>query len=242
MVLPLDGAGIAGSHSCVCNKARSKWAPDDWCVARLLGLSSEHELRREEFCPYSAPDQAISLSDASPRTHKLLNSGVVPLRPSRDTFDALVHHLSVSPNVAKWLCPDQDLMSDYFGVRGRLVLPLSFNAIKTARSWSVVTMLLTRDSRRSGTRNTGRTTRCTSSTVRGSGVDLLLIDRTQISSTSRGIIVRRATPATRSPTDGGGMRLSGCTSWPTATPRAPSSRLISRLPRRRRADEHSNYV
>lgn len=93
--------------------------------------------RREEFCPYAQPDQALNLDDASPRTYKLLNSGVVALRPSRVTFDALVDLLQTSPNVAEWLCPDQDLMSELFDVRGRRVLPLSYNAIKTARHWSV---------------------------------------------------------------------------------------------------------
>ena len=54
-------------------------------------------------------------------------------------FDALVRHLA-SPHVDEWLCPDQDLMSDFFGASGRIVLPLSFNAIKTARHWFVVTI------------------------------------------------------------------------------------------------------
>ena len=93
--------------------------------------------RREEYCPYTQSDQALDLSDDSPRTHKLLNSGVVAIRPSRSMFEALVHHLLTSPHVPDWLCPDQDLMADFFGASGRIVLPLSYNAIKTARHWSV---------------------------------------------------------------------------------------------------------
>lgn len=65
-------------------------------------------------------------------THRLLNSGLVVLRPSHDTLNRIVKVLHTDPIVQTFKFPDQDLLAYVFNNR---FMPLSYryNALKTLK-------------------------------------------------------------------------------------------------------------
>ncbi|KAI5799897.1 nucleotide-diphospho-sugar transferase, partial [Geopyxis carbonaria] len=124
--IPLPGPDwIAANHACVCNLERSEWAPEDW---------------REENCAYtplshpSALRHPTPITPTSPRTHTLLNSGLILFHPSATTFAAMLDFLHTSPLISTFSFPDQDFLAEFF--RGRwMPLGWQYNAIKTMRHW-----------------------------------------------------------------------------------------------------------
>lgn len=66
----------------------------------------------------------------------MLNSGLLVVRPSRETYSHIEAALHEPARLAKYDFPDQELLSDVF--HGRWVaLPYVFNALKTLR-WADV--------------------------------------------------------------------------------------------------------
>ena len=65
-------------------------------------------------------------------THSRLNSGLVVLQPSSETFSQILDFLYNDPRVSTYGFPDQDLLADFF--HGKF-LPISYryNALKTLR-------------------------------------------------------------------------------------------------------------
>lgn len=96
------------------------------------GHSAAH--RVPENCGHTQAKLTTPLApaDFSRPTHDRLNSGLVVLRPSQDTFDGIVTFLHTDERVATYKFPDQDLLADYFQDR---FLPISYryNALKTLR-------------------------------------------------------------------------------------------------------------
>ncbi len=75
---------------------------------------------------------ATRIEENSPGPYNQLNSGLVVLRPSLDTFDKLRRFLETSPLVPHFKFPDQDLLTEVF--KGRWIpLPWCYNALKTLR-------------------------------------------------------------------------------------------------------------
>lgn len=82
------------------------------------------------------PEGAIKaplMGKDKPRPYSLLNSGTVVLRPSKQVFDKLVHHLNTSPLVKTYSFADQDLLSDVFAQKWK-PLPWCYNALKPLRN------------------------------------------------------------------------------------------------------------
>lgn len=79
---------------------------------------------------YTTP---LSPSEFSKPTHESLNSGLVILRPSQASFDAIIDVLNYNPIVKTFGFPDQDLLAFVF--KGKFT-PLSYryNALKTLRA------------------------------------------------------------------------------------------------------------
>ncbi|PWN49062.1 nucleotide-diphospho-sugar transferase [Violaceomyces palustris] len=65
-------------------------------------------------------------------THKLLNSGLVVLKPSCETMSAMIEKIDTDPRVPEYRFPDQDFLADWY--EGRLhILPWCYNALKKLR-------------------------------------------------------------------------------------------------------------
>ncbi|KAM0788763.1 hypothetical protein ACM66B_002854 [Microbotryomycetes sp. NB124-2] len=119
MTMPLEPGWIAAAHACTCNPRKLAHYPKDW-VPENCG----HQLSRGTVPP--EPEQF------SKPTHHLLNSGLVVLTPSVETFNKIWHTLQFDPLVKTFLFPDQDLLALVF--KGRFK-PLSYryNALKTLK-------------------------------------------------------------------------------------------------------------
>lgn len=78
---------------------------------------------------YTTP---LAAADFSKPTHSRLNSGLVVLQPSSETFEQILEFLYTDPRVKSYGFPDQDLLADFFDGR---FLPISYryNALKTLR-------------------------------------------------------------------------------------------------------------
>lgn len=138
--MPLEEGWISAAHACTCNPRRLAHYPDDWSVnapfspSRLDADSMVQRYRVPENCGHTAAVLTTPLphTSFSKPTHTRLNSGLVVLQPSLDTFAAMVSFLQTDPRVPTYSFPDQDLLADFF--EGRW-LPLSYryNALKTLR-------------------------------------------------------------------------------------------------------------
>ncbi|THH07616.1 hypothetical protein EW145_g3258 [Phellinidium pouzarii] len=117
MELPLEKGWIAAAHACACNPRKLAHYPKDWIP---------------ENCAYSGSIYPPLLAPDCPRPYTLLNSGLVVLNPSLETFEILMRFLAESPLVETFQFPDQDLLAEVF--RGKWK-PLSYiyNALKTLR-------------------------------------------------------------------------------------------------------------
>ncbi|KAK4056588.1 hypothetical protein OIO90_002436 [Microbotryomycetes sp. JL221] len=119
MTMPLEPGWIAAAHACTCNPRKLAHYPKDW-VPENCG----HRLSRG-----IVPGQP---EDFSKPTHHLLNSGLVVLTPSPDTFSKIWHTLQFDPLVKTFQFPDQDLLALVFKSKFK---PLSYryNALKTLK-------------------------------------------------------------------------------------------------------------
>ncbi|KAI5474734.1 glycosyltransferase family 8 protein [Pseudohyphozyma bogoriensis] len=119
MTLPLEKGWVAASHVCACNPRKLPHYPADWIPANCA-----HTLAKGVT--------PISPSEFTKPTHHLLNSGLVILRPSLETFESIKHTLHTDPIVSSFTFPDQDLLAYEF--KGRfLSLGYIYNALKTLR-------------------------------------------------------------------------------------------------------------
>ncbi|KAF8428735.1 nucleotide-diphospho-sugar transferase [Tirmania nivea] len=120
---------IAASHACVCNITNASWAPDDWVESNCAytNLTYPSALTKPTPVP-SGPPYTVE----QPRTHTLLNSGLVVLHPCTHLFGQVSHFLRTSPLVPTLLFPDQDLLGEIFRDKW-IPLAWQYNAIKTNR-------------------------------------------------------------------------------------------------------------
>ncbi|KAI9170875.1 Galactinol synthase 1 [Paramyrothecium foliicola] len=121
--LPSDW--LAANHACVCNLDKDSWAPEDW---------------RPENCAYTPIHHPKALVEPTqptpegPRTHGLLNGGLLLFHPSEWLWDKMLAEFNSTPLLATYQFPDQDFLADFF--RGKwLALGWQWNAIKTMRYW-----------------------------------------------------------------------------------------------------------
>lgn len=92
--------------------------------------------RIPETCGFTTTNKTTGLpaliTEDSPRTQHLLNSGTVVLRPSKKEYDILMHALETEPTVPAMIFYDQDLLA--LTHRGRWTpLPYIYNGLKTLR-------------------------------------------------------------------------------------------------------------
>ncbi|KAI5451181.1 hypothetical protein NCC49_002057 [Naganishia albida] len=125
MTMPLPGNDyIAACHACTCNPLRFAHYPADWTPVNCA------------YTPLSHPEgahQAVPVTSTSPRTHKLLNSGLVVLTPSLEMMDTIIDFIHTSPEIPGYRFPDQDALAAIFEGRW-LPLPYVYNALKTLRT------------------------------------------------------------------------------------------------------------
>jgi len=124
MDLDLPDGHIAAAHACACNPHKFAHYPKDWIPANCAYASMV-----APHCLAHPPENTPS----SPRPYRLLNSGLVVLRPSTATFERLKEFLHTSPEIASFKFPDQDLLAAFFLGRWK-PLPYIYNALKTSRT------------------------------------------------------------------------------------------------------------
>lgn len=121
--LELPRGHIAACHACTCNPLHRVGYPSDW-VPENCGHTQ----------PYTEDSRSIIESwqptKHSKRTHHLLNSGLVVLKPERTTFKTLVDFLATDQRVKTFRFPDQDLLAIVFKLKV-IFLPYKYNALKT---------------------------------------------------------------------------------------------------------------
>lgn len=87
------------------------------------------------FTPQRHPhhtQHSLDIRPSSPRTHHLLNSGLVVLRPSLATVKDMELRIQTDAAIDTYCFPDQDFLADYF--HGRFTpLPWVYNGLKTLR-------------------------------------------------------------------------------------------------------------
>lgn len=155
-----EGDWIAANHACVCNLTKADWAPIDWFVTPpppitilhrgavpnvrtdngipvgwIIGrarIAHTHQCSIQPRLPTPPPSPPHPTPPHRPRTHTLLNSGLVLLFPSVKLFERMVDYLYTSPLVATFSFPDQDFLAAFFYDRWRPI-GWQYNAIKTAR-------------------------------------------------------------------------------------------------------------
>lgn len=114
---------IAASHACACNPMKFSHYPADWIPENCAFTPLEHP---------TALTQPTEIKPDSPRAYRLLNSGMVVLRPSGESMAGLTEFLSTSPLVPTFRFPDQDLLAAFYEGRWKQ-LPWCYNALKTLR-------------------------------------------------------------------------------------------------------------
>ncbi|OJD38043.1 glycosyltransferase family 8 protein [Diplodia corticola] len=128
--MPLRRDAIAAGFACTCNPNRISTYPDDWTPANCAFTPQTHP---------AALTHPTPLAPSSPRTHRLLNSGLVVLHPSRARMAAMERAIATDPRVRAYRFPDQDFLADFFGGEdgdgcGRWTpLPWFYNALKKLR-------------------------------------------------------------------------------------------------------------
>jgi len=123
MDLELPEGWIAAVHACACNPRKLAHYPADWIPENCAHTPMVHP---------TALTDPTAITESSPRPYGLLNSGLVVLNPSAETFTALTHFLFTSPLVPTFSFPDQDLLAAFFKGRWK-PLPWCYNALKTLR-------------------------------------------------------------------------------------------------------------
>ena len=109
---------------------RSFFPPDQRNSSSFVNSSS----RIPENCAHTLAKYTIPISptEFTKPTHKLLNSGLVVLHPSLETFARITTTLHEDPIVKTFKFPDQDLLAYVFD--GKFVpLGYQYNALKTLR-------------------------------------------------------------------------------------------------------------
>jgi len=123
MEVDLPNDWIAAAHACTCNPYRFAHYPADWVPQNCAHSSVVHP---------SGLTSPPAITDKSPRTYLLLNSGTVVLSPSLERARSLERFLETSPLVPTFSFPDQDLLAWFFKGKWK-VLPYCYNALKTLR-------------------------------------------------------------------------------------------------------------
>ncbi|KAB2569028.1 Galactinol synthase 4 [Lasiodiplodia theobromae] len=121
--MPLERDEIAAGFACTCNPAKISTYPADWIPENCAFTPQQHP---------GALTNPTPLTPSSPRTHRLLNSGLVVLQPSRATMEAMESAISTDPRVKDYRFPDQDFLADFFFGKWK-PLPWFYNALKKLR-------------------------------------------------------------------------------------------------------------
>lgn len=125
-------------------QSRKLWILSEGLVCRLPSsitlVLKIHAIRRTpENCAYTplmhpaCLSSAIKITPSSPRTHHLLNSGLVVLKPSPESAKLVSAVLEGEPElVSRFTFADQDLFAHVFRNLWK-PLPYTYNALKTLR-------------------------------------------------------------------------------------------------------------
>ncbi|EFI28638.1 glycosyl transferase [Coprinopsis cinerea okayama7 len=113
---------IAAAHVCACNPRKIPSYPKDWIPENCAHTAVKS--------PTSPPPD---VTPSSPRPYHLLNSGLVVLQPSKDTFQIILDHLFYAPAVPTYRFPDQDLLAAVFKGKWK-TLPWYYNALRPLRN------------------------------------------------------------------------------------------------------------
>lgn len=118
------GPRIAAASACTCNPDKVPSYPSNWVPENCA------------YTPQTFPEclmQPTPVTDTSPPTYRLLNSGLVVIDPSVEQGSALQRFISTEPTrVSSYHFPDQELLADVYTDR-YIPLPWIYNALKTLR-------------------------------------------------------------------------------------------------------------
>lgn len=101
------GEWIGASWACTCNPNNIKTYPDDW-IPQNCGFTGQ-QLPDARDCG-SVPQP----TENTKRPARLINSGLVLLRPSKETMDEMVETINTDPRIPGYRFPDQDFLADFF--------------------------------------------------------------------------------------------------------------------------------
>ena len=155
MDLPLDGPAdrgrgsrvFAASHACACNPLKKPHYPSTWSETLeqsfcFLGGNEKADecIRVPENCAFTKqhadPDTAQTEGAPCSTGVGMLNSGMLVVVPSADTYNMILSHLATDAAVAHYSFPDQELLSQVFRERW-VPLPYVYNALKTLRTTGI---------------------------------------------------------------------------------------------------------
>ncbi|KAN0060935.1 hypothetical protein ACQY0O_006669 [Thecaphora frezii] len=114
---------IASALACTCNPAKVPTYPKEWTPENC------------GYTPQAHPQSLLSpppMTASSLATHRLINSGLVVLRPSTATLEAMLVCIATDARIALYRFPDQDFLAEFFYDRIR-TLPWCYNALKKLR-------------------------------------------------------------------------------------------------------------
>ncbi|KAI4865743.1 nucleotide-diphospho-sugar transferase [Hypoxylon rubiginosum] len=121
----LPNGWLGANHSCVCNRDRDPWAPEDW---------------RPENCAYTPLSHPLALSEptqpaaGSLRTFRLINGGMLLFRPSKSSWKDMMAFFHTTPLLSEFKFPDQDFLAHFFAGKWK-ALGWQYNALKTMKYW-----------------------------------------------------------------------------------------------------------
>ncbi|KAK8091211.1 nucleotide-diphospho-sugar transferase [Apiospora phragmitis] len=114
---------IIANHSCVCNRGKAPWAPDDWCPENCAYTCVSHP---------AAIDEPTQPSPDGPRTHQILNGGMFVFSPTEDMWTDMMSYFNTTPLLSSFMFPDQDFLAHFFKEKWRAI-GWRYNALKTMR-------------------------------------------------------------------------------------------------------------
>ncbi|KAK6954805.1 hypothetical protein Daesc_004774 [Daldinia eschscholtzii] len=121
----LEGDWLGANHACICNWDNDPWASEDWCPENCAYTPQSHP---------SALSEPTQPEKGAPRTHHMINSGMLLFRPSKPLWKSMIGFFNTTDLLSGFLFPDQDFLAHFFSGRWR-ALGWQYNALKTMRYW-----------------------------------------------------------------------------------------------------------
>lgn len=126
MEMEMGDFKFASTHACLCNPYRFKHYPPSWNKqACVYTYHDKHMASRFDIPKHMGPSSLLGLSK--------LNSGILVVEPSVETFDMILDALQDKEKTCNYKFPDQDLLADVF-YKKWLSISYIYNCLKTFKN------------------------------------------------------------------------------------------------------------